>query len=166
VGEEPEPLLESVVLTKDHNVSDKQLTRLEAWPEILADVIKGMKDIPFQYGEHDCCMFGANVVLELTGVDLASKLRTYTTEKGAYKTIKKNGGTFTKMIDAIMKEHGCKPVKRAYCRRGDLVIAMVMTESGKKERALGVCLGAEAAFASDGIQTKPMTEIIRGWHCG
>lgn len=144
----------------------KQLIRKNNWPEILAEEIKKTKDKPFKYGKHDCCIFSANILRAMTGTDLARGLRKYTTALGAQKMIKRNGGTLTKMLDAIMKKHNCKSVKWPMCRRGDLVIALIENEKGEKERAAGICLGAEAAFASDGIQLMPMQNVIRGWHCG
>lgn len=144
----------------------KQLKRKDNWPEILAEEIKKASNKPFKYGRHDCCLFGANILRAMTGTDLAKGLRGYTTALGANKTIKKNGGTLTKMLDAIMKRHNCESVKWPMCKRGDLVIALIENEEGKKERAIGICLGSEAAFAGDGIQLMPMRNVVRGWRCG
>ena len=143
------------------------MKRFSNWPEILFAEIKAARDRPFKYGSHDCLMWPARVIKAYTGTDLARGMRGYKTREGAARVLRERGaGTLTKTLDAIMKKHGCVRVSASMCRRGDLVVAMMETDVGKKERVGGICVGATAAFASDGIIYLSMSDVIRGWKIG
>lgn len=131
--------------------------------EILAREIDAASRRPFGWGKHDCCMFAAGIVLAMTGVDLAKGLRGYRTGKGAYKVLRRRGaGNLSKTLTAVTKAAGFKPVKPNFARRGDLVMAQIETDHGVRDAA-GICLGAHAAFASDGLAFVPITETSRAW---
>lgn len=143
------------------------MKRYSNWPEILLDEVRSAREKPFKYGSHDCLMWPARVIKAYTGTDLARGMRGYKDREGAAKVLREKGaGTLTKTLDSIMKAHDCARIPASMCRRGDLVIALLQTDGNKKERVGGICIGAEAAFASDGIQLIPMTNIIRGWRIG
>ncbi len=142
------------------------MKRYSNWPEILLREIRAAQGRPFQYGQHDCLMWPAVVIRAMTGKDLARGMRGYRTREGAARVLREKGaGTLTKTLDAIMKANGCERVTAPFCRRGDLVVALLKTE-GRKERVGGICCGSNAAFASDGLVYMPMTDVIRGWRIG
>ncbi len=68
------------------------MNRCNDWPERLFEFIETRRFMPFEWGVNDCALFSADAVLEITGVDLASDLRKYTTEAGAARLIRKAGG--------------------------------------------------------------------------
>lgn len=143
------------------------MKRFNNWPEILLSEIKAARNRPFKYDTHDCLIWPAIVIRAMTGVDLAKGMRGYKTREEAAAVLREKGeGTLTKTLDAIMKKHGCPRIPAPMCGRGDLVVALMQTDAGKKERVGGICLGATAAFASDGIIFLSMADIIRGWKIG
>ena len=140
------------------------------WPEILAEEIKLARSRDFQYGSHDCSMCASGLLESYTGVDIAKPLRGYTTARGSMRTLKQKGkGTLLRTMNWIMALHDCESVSNPkLLRRGDVCIAKVLVHGGgkKKEFAVGICVGGEAAFASDGLVFLPLSEIKKGWHCG
>ena len=142
------------------------MKRFSNWPETLLAEVKAARGRPFKYGSHDCLMWQAAVIRAMTGVDLARGMRGYRTREGAAAVLREKGeGTVTKTLDAIMKKHGCARIPASMCGRGDAVVALIKTDGGK-ERVGGICLGAVAAFASDGIIYISMADVIRGWKIG
>ncbi len=134
--------------------------------EILAREIDAAAKRLFKWGsKHDCCMMAAGVVLAMTGIDLARGLRGYGTAKGAYRVLRQRGaGNLSKTLTVVTRRGGFKPVNPNFAQRGDLVMARIMTEDGPQDAA-GICLGAEAAFASDGLEFLPMAKVKRAWRC-
>ena len=58
--------------------------RVEGWEKILHDTLETMKERPFVWGTFDCCLFAADIVQALTGVDYAAGYRgTYHSEAEA-----------------------------------------------------------------------------------
>jgi hypothetical protein len=51
------------------------LKRTHDWPEQLHRLIRARWDTPFQWGVNDCGTFAADVVLAMTGVDIAADVR-------------------------------------------------------------------------------------------
>lgn len=146
----------------------KKIKRKSNWPEILADELTKAKSRSFKYGSHDCCMFSNRIIRAGTGTNIAKRLQGYKDAAGAVRMLKKNGqGTLFRTMTAIMKEHGCPEIKNtALLRRMDVCIAKIKTPEGKVEFAVGICIGRDAAFASDGVVTIPISEVTKGWHCG
>lgn len=58
------------------------------WHQHLAQTLQAAMTRPFSWGEHDCCLFAADCVQAVTGVDVAADFRgTYTTPLGAKKPL-------------------------------------------------------------------------------
>lgn len=142
------------------------MKRRSDWPEILSREIKEADRRVFEFGQHDCCISAARIIKAYTGVDLMKGLRGYKSHAAAMKTLQTKGrGSLTKTMDAVMAAHGCAKVKAAFCRRGDAVIAVLDTDYGR-ERVIGICIGAQAAFAAEGLLRISMANVIRGWRIG
>ena len=126
------------------------------WPTLLAHFIRSRKDEPFKWGTNDCCLFVADAVECITGIDYASTYRgTYTTKIGAYRALKKqaNGtvaGAWSQHFDEI-------PVKSM--GRGD--VALVLVEN---EPAVSICFGAKLWIVSkQGLITLPRSQAVQAW---
>jgi hypothetical protein len=131
--------------------------RREDWPERLAAVIEAAQQRPFAWGRHDCCLFAADVVLELTGQDFAAPFRgRYATALGSKRALSRYGqGTIARTVETLLGE-GIAPLA---ARRGDVVLAD--TEMGP---ALGVCVGAVALFAAPkGLAARDLTACRLAW---
>lgn len=94
------------------------LTRLPDWPTRFAIAIESARNKPFEWGTNDCCMFAANVVLAITGVDPAQEVRgTYDSAITAATVIGRQGG----LENAISAVLGA-PIDVRMAKRGDVII--------------------------------------------
>jgi len=130
------------------------MTRLENWPTLLADYIESRRPTSFTWGENDCCMFAADGVKAVTGVDLAKGLRRYHTKIGAARILKQCGG-----VRGVPSHVGLKAQPITMAKRGDPVL-ITMPEGD----TLGLCLGARSAFVTpDGLTFWPTLNCSHSW---
>jgi hypothetical protein len=139
-----------------------QLTRFEDWPLRLTAFVEGATHTPFAWGRHDCCLFAADAVAAITGVDPASELRgRYHNPNSAARLSVRRGG-FEKMVADLAARHGMAALRPLQAQRGDVML--VDTEAGP---ALGVCLGGKIACAAPlGLSWLPLTAARRAWRVG
>ena len=137
------------------------LLRRVDWPERLAAAVAEARDRPFVWGRHDCVLFAADCVAAMTGVDLAAGVRgRYRTPGGAARHLARDWrvGSAEGLATRLLGPAG--PARHA--RRGDVVA--VPTKLGP---ALGVCLGARAAFVSrEGLAFVPLAAATASWSIG
>lgn len=120
-------------------------------PNLLHAFIESRRETPFKWGENDCCLFAADWVLELTGVDHAEKYRgKYDDEKGAARIIKRRGGMRAFARD--LKERSS--VKLA--QRGDVVLAVI-----DERETYGVAdMGVYFAPGLERLEARPLSEAV------
>lgn len=129
--------------------------RFEDWPERLNNKLQELKDKPFEWGTHDCCLFAANIALELTGVDYADIFRgRYTTAVGAMLLLKPYPG-----VEGYVTSRLGESIPVGMAQRGDVV-----TIETKHGVALGVCDGLLSAFVSpSGLIWVKTQECLNSW---
>ena len=129
--------------------------RHQDWPERLNKIIKESQSKPFVWGQHDCCLFAADVVMELTGIDHAADLRgTYSTMTEAARVIKRNGGIRSIVTNALGAE-----INPKLAQRGDIVLI-----DGDYGETLSVCIGAVVvAPGSNALYGRPLSNAITAW---
>lgn len=135
------------------------LVRLPDWETRLADLIAERWASPLEFGAHDCCLWGADVVDAQTGVDHGAIFRgTYTDAEGAAAALREHGGGTIKLtFDMFLPKRAV-----ADLRRGDLA----MTGKGR-QAAVGVVIGAEALFiGAAGLERRERALWARGWGVG
>lgn len=117
--------------------------RFQDWPTRLAEFIETRRFTPFKWGKNDCCLFAADAVLAMTGVDPAKRLRGYRTALGAARKAKRHR---TKADPYGVAQWptlcGFEPVPVAFAQRGDMV-QMTMPAGP----AICICLGEMSAGA-------------------
>lgn len=131
------------------------LMRVHDWPERLNAAIEAVRDRPFEWGRHDCCLFAADIVLAMTGCDHAADYRgTYKTAHGAKRALIKRGyASIEQALDELFVRVDCR-----LAQRGDLVV----TESDGL--AVGIHLGSGLAFVSEkGLEFLPVSEALIAW---
>jgi hypothetical protein len=130
--------------------------RFEDWPGRLACAIEGARARPFEWGAHDCALFAAGVVEQLTGHDFAAEFRgRYASHAEAVAVLGARGG-LEAVVAGLLGEPRSFP---ALAQRGDVVL--VDTALGP---ALGVCAGGHAACAGpEGLQFVPMDCWLCAW---
>jgi hypothetical protein len=140
------------------------MPRRPDWPEQLADAVEKARKTPFSWGSHDCALWACEVIQRMTGVDPAASVRgTYSDAAGARAALHTLGGdTLRSVAESLATAHGFPPVAIPLAQRGDLGCY----EPGKPlwPVALGICVGAQAAFVGrGGIGMLPMSNIAVAW---
>lgn len=132
------------------------MKRFDDWPSRLDAAVEEARKRPFAWGVHDCALFAADMVLAVTGRDLASSWRGgYGSARQALRALRGHGG----LAGVATKALG-DPVSPAQAMRGDVV----MTRTHQWP-ALGICLGAKAAFTGyEGLVFLPMKDCEQAWH--
>jgi hypothetical protein len=136
------------------------MRRIENWPEKLFALVEARANAPFEWGVHDCCIFSADVIAEITGIDLMAEYRgRYDSALSAARLFERDG--LEAAIEAACAATGfAEHAGPLSAQRGDLVI----TEIPERGPAAGLCLGATAVFvAPTGISEIPIAQCRRAW---
>ncbi|UGO51432.1 hypothetical protein QJV44_gp18 [Serratia phage vB_SmaS_Tlacuache] len=129
------------------------------WQEKLLEQVVLREKVKFEWGKHDCCLFAADVVQAMTGVDYASEFRgKYSTEIGAKRLLAKAGEDgLTGVLDGKFAQ-----VDLSYVQRGDLVL--VQTDAGP---ALGIYWAGQSVWLQglEGVQLfiNIKDRILKAW---
>lgn len=131
--------------------------RKENWWDRLSAYLDKVRDKPFKWGEHDCCLFSSNCVEAMTGVDYMSEYRGgYDSQETAWEVLK--GKT---LYMTIKKKLG-KPVPLAMAQRGDVVYHVF--HNGP---AVGISIGQDALFVGQeekkGLVTHPVLKCSKAF---
>lgn len=133
--------------------------RLPDWEARLNALISERKKEPFKWGANDCALFGADVVLALTGDDFGEPFRgKYDDAQGAAEALRLYGaGTILRTFDRHLRR-----VHPAQARRGDVV--RIGKSASAPLGAIGVCIGTDGLFLSDlGLERRPRAEWALAW---
>jgi hypothetical protein len=136
------------------------MSRLPDWEARLCAYLAEVEARPYEWGQHDCAMFGAGVVLATTGHDFGAVWRgKYTSAASVAKMLRRRGfegieGPFTQALG--------EPVAPLLCRRGDVV------SDGKSIGLLWHAGGPVALFVGaegerEGLVSMPVSTLVRGW---
>ena len=131
--------------------------RIEAWSSALNATIAAWRGRTFAWGTDDCVHLAGDCVLAVTGLDPLTDLRgTYTSERGAWRALKRAG--YATLAEAVDRRVGnaCAP---GFAHRGDLVLF-----DGIHGLALGVCVGPQVvAITSAGLAFEPRSIAVAAW---
>lgn len=133
------------------------MTRVRDWPMRLEEVIERYQDGAFAWGVRDCFTLPMDVAAALTDVDPWADERTYKTEIGAARKLRRLG--FADVADAFAAKFSEIPATLA--QRGD--IGAVVDASGA---ACGVVvLGTLVAGMSPaaGLTFLPRARLVRAF---
>ncbi len=136
------------------------LTRPEGWEHRLATAIEADRCTPFRYGAHDCCLFAARVVDNLTGHDFAAEYRgKYRSARKAQQFLSAAGG-----LRGIMAATGLPEVPARLARRGDVVLVAI---EGQKLLGVVDTTGLQAmAPGMAGLLPVPIKYWLTAWRVG
>ena len=140
------------------------MTRFPDWESRLHDFLVSREHTPFRYGVNDCCLFAADAVCVITGVDIAAEFRgQYKSQRGALTAIKRLTGGTTAADAVAYAARDLEECAPALARRGDLVLV----EEGELIAGIVHLSGTDVVVAGrDGLLRKPFTDIKRAWHAG
>jgi hypothetical protein len=134
--------------------------RIDNWPKHLQAFLDERRAMPFAWGSNDCCLFAADCIKVLTGLDLAEDLRgTYDSDLSAARVLKEFEGV-EQIAVTRCAEHGFSEVPVSFAQRGDLLL--VVTERGP---TLAICTGIRCTAPTEsGRVETPTLEASRCWH--
>lgn len=140
--------------------------KLDNWEIALETIVTGRMETPFEYGTHDCCLFAADCVLAISGVDIAEAYRgKYTDAVSAFALIQTvtGGTTVEDTMDHACKTHEfIRPLDSIlYAQRGD-VVSMIVGDT----ITLGVVAldGSHAWFTGESLTKYPLSKCARAWN--
>lgn len=135
-----------------------RMTRKQRWPSILAEQVEAARDKQFEWGTHDCALWAADVVLAMTGVDVAAAYRgAYTDEASAREAMLRIDGGGLRAIGN--RAFGPALNNVAMTQRGDVALVEI---DGRE--AAGIVLGATVAVPGPrGLQFAPLDSIVAAW---
>lgn len=132
--------------------------RLKHWPSALAEAVESARTSTFAWGTLDCCLWAADVVHAITGIDPAATWRgTYSTEAEALALLDSLGG-----LAAVATLAGPE-IEPDAAALGDVGLLV-----GDWGQALGVCAGRDGwwAITSTGLVLHPHRTATRAWGVG
>ena len=118
--------------------------RFQDWPRRLSDFIETRREQGFAWGANDCCLFACDAIFAQTGIDPAAPVfrGKYDNALAAHRLLAEHGGV-ERIAERTTEAHGFPELPTVnLAQRGDLVLVDAPTGGA----ALGVCLGALAAF--------------------
>ncbi len=138
-----------------------EIKRLPDWPERLARKIDASRNQPFVWGENDCCLFAADCIRAITGVDLAKPYRIYTSQAQALRMLHKRGGVVG-IADTVAAKYNIPEIQPLTAQRGDVCLFDI----GRGD-TLGIVAG-EHIFAPGaiGLIGFPILQAVRTWRIG
>ncbi|MBS0430496.1 MAG: hypothetical protein JSR41_24685 [Proteobacteria bacterium] len=108
--------------------------RTRNWQAALSAFIAERRSVPFAWGSNDCCLFAADAVQAMTGVDHAAELRGYGSALEAARLIEARGG-----LERIASDALGEPVAPVFASVGDVVL---IDNEGRE--LLALCNGTTA----------------------
>ena len=126
--------------------------RVENWDVLLADAVEAARDRPFEWGQHDCMTWAADVRAALIDGDAPDWKGAYTTELGAAKYLKKLGfADYEAAARSVMGEPLSTP---RLAQRGDVILT----------DGFGICIGRVFVAPSDtGLMAYQMRLARMAW---
>ena len=127
------------------------------WPERLSRFIDNRRGRAFSWSENNCGFFAADWLRELLGEDLAADYRGASLLANM-RRVRAAGGVDLIFNDEAVKRNWCGQ-HPSHAQRGDVVSCLT-----PRGYALGVCVGARAAFVGGHqLQFFPLAECTRAW---
>src|SRR5437016_3082153 len=100
------------------------MKRVKNWESKLEETLDWAQLRTFDWGRWDCCLFAADCVLAITGVDIAADFRgKYSSEQSAYELIGlPESRTLSDFVAQQMPRYDAPEVMPNFAQRGDLVL--------------------------------------------
>lgn len=117
-------------------------------------------DRPFETGSADCCLFGADWVLEWTGRDPAAAWRGYFGDRAAARLMRRHGGVLGLARTGFASAGLIAAVRP---RIGSVGVLPVLTETGARAEAIGIHDGTHWATRGRGGLMFGQAEPVAVW---
>lgn len=128
--------------------------RIDGWESRLLYALQ--ENRKFEWGACDCCLFAADIVRGISGVDPAEKFRgKYKSKRGADRIISRLGG----LRAAISAQLGDEIIPNL-AMRGDVVL---LNNAGREVVGVVNLSGQISAMGETGVVTLPINDAICAW---
>jgi len=132
----------------------------------LHDYLTNHAHTSFAWGQFDCCLFAADAIQAMTGIDIAAEFRgKYHDQASAFELIKTvtGGSTVADAAAYCANQHGLPEWKYPLmAQRGDLV---VFENDGNLIAGVVHLSGRHVVSVSEsGLIKAPITAVQRAWH--
>ena len=126
----------------------------------------------FSWGENDCCLFVADVILEMTGFDVAEFFRKkYTDRETAFELMKEySGGSVVETWDKAAEVHGFTEIDPADAESGDISTMKIKALDPIAHRlsngvTIGLCLRKNNFLSPGrkGLILSQNPETVKAW---
>lgn len=140
------------------------MQRLPNWQSALEIFITEHRADAFSYGSFDCCLFPADAVLVMTGVDLAAPFRgKYNSRRSAIAAMREyaGAGSVKATIEKAAAAHEMPEVSIMKAGRGDMVLL-----KRPSDWSLGIIAmnGLEVTvLTKNGLENTPLDSSMRAW---
>lgn len=136
-------------------IAQAQAARLPDWQLNFSALCADRMHAPFICGQHDCCLWAADVVQAITGIDPAAQLRgKYNDERSAQRLVAALGG-----LPAIASAALGWPVRAALATVGDVLLI-----THERRTTLAICNGSSLlAPGAQGLQAIAMPLNCPAW---
>jgi len=101
------------------------LFRFPDWTARLESFLAANRTRKFQYGSWDCCLFAADCILAITGIDIAEQFRgRYISRKEALRVVREITGrsSIEAAAEHCAEAHGMPEIEPLRAARGDMVL--------------------------------------------
>jgi hypothetical protein len=134
------------------------MSRTDGWEDRLTALVQDRLTMPFIWGQNDCCLWPADVVKTLKGIDVAEDVRgTYESARGATRVLALVGG-----LPTALARTGT-PIAPLCAGVGDVGL---VTAGGEMEVG-GVCMGDHwLVVAKNGLAQVPLSAAQQAWRVG
>lgn len=133
---------------------DSTMNKTAGWQTRLLTTVNELKEVPFVWGQNDCCIFVAKCLDAQYGTSIADGIiGRYSTELGSKRfMLEKAKSTYLPtMLDVYITQR----VDKKYAQRGDVV-----TFNGDLGLTAGVLWsGVVWAMGPNGVETFPLSKI-------
>lgn len=131
--------------------------RREGWESGLNGCIESALTRPFQWGQHDCCLFAADAVAAITGRDPAEDYRgRYASAAQAARLLDRLGG-----IESLSANAGFEEILPALASRGD--IALVENDGNLLLGVVDMTGRRVAVPGAQGLLFLPLSSALAAW---
>lgn len=130
------------------------MKRTNDWPTKLANYLLEKQKQPFEWGVNDCCLFAADAILAMGGLDVAKDVRgRYKTAIGAHRIMKKLSAD--SLVELLTQRLG-EP--NGVITRGSIIVV-----ESNGEQVVGVFYQKPWALTEKGLQGMSVDSVIQSW---
>ena len=143
---------------------NKRIYRRGDWESRLADFLSSRENLEFKYGVNDCCLFVADAVKVMTGIDPAGDFRgKYKNLLGSKRILKGLG--VRGLVELITRDYGFEEIDNpAFAHRGDVVL--VESAPGDTMGLIDLSRTRVAIPGDEGLVRYELDTIKTAWRIG